>query len=212
MKEGLSSKFPSSWNVMKWFITCFRHRVWTKSWGGHDETQQSTCYSLCLADGKFGCKIFSLWPWRFPSLTFDWLFLHNFESQIFNQTTMSEIGEKQFLLTGYLEYLLKKFFSENRNENHSSISNGYSNGGLTNGHTNGHTNGASNNKVITQQLPTVKIITPSDPKQRGSQLSLSFSVPLQLVQEELQKLGIVVSILNFLFWNYYSEFFVLNFS
>lgn len=106
---------------------------------------------------------------------------------------MSEIGEKQFLLTGYLEYLLKKFFSENRNENRNenhSISNGYSNGGLTNGHT----NGASNNKMTTQQLPTVKIITPSDPKQRGSQLSLSFSVPLQLVQEELQKLGIVVSI------------------
>lgn len=139
--------------------------------------------------------------WRFLSLTFDWIFLHDFESQIFNQTTMSEIGEKQFLLTGYLEYLLKKFFSENRNENHSNISNGYSNGGLTNGHTNGHTNGASNNKMITQQLPTVKIITPSDPKQRGSQLSLSFSVPLQLVQEELQKLGIVVSIvLNLLLW------------
>lgn len=101
---------------------------------------------------------------------------------------MSEIGEKQFLLTGYLEYLLKKIFINNRNENHS-VPNGYANG-VVNGHTNG-TNNKRNNQQ--QQLPVVEIITPSDPKQRGSQLSLSFSVPLQLVQEELYKLGIVVS-------------------
>lgn len=102
---------------------------------------------------------------------------------------MSEIGEKQFLLTGYLEYLLKKIFGDNKNENHS-ISNGYANG-LTNGHSNGTV--GTNNKRSTQPLPVVEIITPSDPKQRGSQLSISFSVPLQLVQEELEKLGIVVS-------------------
>lgn len=106
---------------------------------------------------------------------------------------MSEIGEKQFLLTGYLEYLLKKIFIDNRNENHS-VPNGYTNGVVSNGHGNGHVNGANNKRNNQQQqLPVVEIITPSDPKQRGSQLSLSFSVPLQLVQEELYKLGIVVS-------------------
>ncbi len=43
-------------------------------------------------------------------------------------------------------------------------------------------------------MPSVEIITPSDPEQRGSQLSLIFSVPLTEVQEELQKRGVVVSI------------------
>lgn len=116
--------------------------------------------------------------------------IYDFCLQIFSQTTMSEIGEKQFLLTGYLEYLLKKIFGDNKKENHS-ISNGYGNG-LTNGHSNGTV--ATNNKRSPQQLPVVEIITTSDPKQRGSQLSLSFSVPLQLVQQELEKLGIVVSV------------------
>jgi len=43
-------------------------------------------------------------------------------------------------------------------------------------------------------MPSVEIITPSDPEQRGAQLSLVFSVPLTAVQEELQKRGVVVSI------------------
>jgi kynureninase len=43
-------------------------------------------------------------------------------------------------------------------------------------------------------MPSVEIITPADPEQRGSQLSLIFSVPLTAVQEELQKRGVVVSI------------------
>lgn len=43
-------------------------------------------------------------------------------------------------------------------------------------------------------IPSVEIITPSDPEQRGAQLSLIFSVPLSAVQEELQKRGVVVSV------------------
>ncbi|XP_017287269.1 kynureninase [Kryptolebias marmoratus] len=39
--------------------------------------------------------------------------------------------------------------------------------------------------------PHVLIITPSDPQQRGCQLSLSFSVPIRRVYEELQRRGVV---------------------
>ncbi|XP_041834355.1 kynureninase [Melanotaenia boesemani] len=39
--------------------------------------------------------------------------------------------------------------------------------------------------------PHVHIITPSDPQQRGCQLSLSFSVPIRRVYEELEKRGVV---------------------
>ncbi|XP_037552614.1 kynureninase [Nematolebias whitei] len=39
--------------------------------------------------------------------------------------------------------------------------------------------------------PHVHVITPSDPQQRGCQLSLSFSVPIRRVYEELQKRGVV---------------------
>lgn len=41
--------------------------------------------------------------------------------------------------------------------------------------------------------PHVHIITPSDPEQRGCQLSLSFSVHIQKVFQELEKRGIAVS-------------------
>jgi kynureninase len=86
---------------------------------------------------------------------------------IFSQTSIEEIWKKQFLLTGFLEYLLKSYFGTSN-----SIS-GY---------------------CETQDLPSIEIITPSDPSQRGSQLSLIFSVPLASVQEELQKRGITCDI------------------
>lgn len=90
---------------------------------------------------------------------------------------MEEIFKKQFLLTGYLEYLITSHFNKSSQK---SI-------GFANVMTNiGHNDNSD--------LPTVDIITPSDPYQRGSQLSLSFSVPLACVQEELQKRGIVVSV------------------
>lgn len=43
------------------------------------------------------------------------------------------------------------------------------------------------------QKPHVRILTPSDPQQRGCQLSLAFSVPIQKVFQELERRGVVVS-------------------
>jgi kynureninase len=44
--------------------------------------------------------------------------------------------------------------------------------------------------------PYVEIITPSDPEQRGAQLSIKFSVPIAKVFVELKKRGVVVSMLS----------------
>lgn len=44
--------------------------------------------------------------------------------------------------------------------------------------------------------PHVRIITPSDPQQRGCQLSLCFSVPVQRIFQQLEKRGVVVSSLE----------------
>ena len=66
--------------------------------------------------------------------------------------------QKQFLLTGFLEYLIMKYFSKTRSRSDL----------------------------------TVEIITPSDPKERGSQLSLLFSKPLKEVHEKIEHMGVVV--------------------
>ena len=92
---------------------------------------------------------------------------------------MEAISRKQFLLTGYLEVLLKLFFSRTRINNHHDDDNDIENSNVVN---------------YIDDLPSVEILTPSDPQQRGSQLSISFSVPLAAVQEELKKNGIVVRV------------------
>ncbi|KAI1300223.1 Kynureninase [Halotydeus destructor] len=89
--------------------------------------------------------------------------------EIYSQTSMEEISRKQFLLTGYLEYLIKSHFAKSHS-NESGVISSYSN------------------------KPTVEIITPSDPTKRGSQLSLMFSVPVKRVQLELEKRGVVFDI------------------
>ena len=78
---------------------------------------------------------------------------------------MERIFEKQFLLTGFLEYLIKMYFSKtdssNSDENKSDL--------------------------------TVEIVTPDSTKERGSQLSLLFSQDLKAVHEKVEKMGVVVS-------------------
>lgn len=52
------------------------------------------------------------------------------------------------------------------------------------------------------QGPTVHIITPSDPEQRGCQLSLSFSIQIKRVFEELEKRGVAVSVRLLLLYSF----------
>ena len=78
---------------------------------------------------------------------------------------MERIFEKQFLLTGLLEYLIKMYFSKT-NSSHS-----------------------DENKSDL----TVDIVTPDNTKERGSQLSLLFSQDLKAVHEKVEKMGVVVS-------------------
>uniref|UniRef100_A0AAY4C4Z3 Kynureninase n=2 Tax=Denticeps clupeoides TaxID=299321 RepID=A0AAY4C4Z3_9TELE len=77
--------------------------------------------------------------------------------EIFSQTSMKSLRKKSILLTGYLEYLIKHFYSKDE----SNLS-----------------------------KPYVQIITPSNPEERGCQLSLSFSVPILAVFKELEKRGV----------------------
>ncbi|XP_054158129.1 kynureninase-like isoform X2 [Oppia nitens] len=93
---------------------------------------------------------------------------------IYNQTSVEELKEKQFLLTGYLEYMIKSYFPRKRTSKTRHPSN--------------------DNNNLSGGMPSVEIITPADPDQRGAQLSLIFSVPLTPVQEELQKRGVVCDI------------------
>ena len=110
-------------------------------------------------------------------LTFFLSFKHVFDSkaliyrktsagwmQIFTQATMPELRKKSKLLTTYMEYLL-----------------------LTR-----HGQPADEKTPATSSRPYLRIITPSDPEQRGSQLSIWFSVHVGVVFQELVHRGAVV--------------------
>uniref|UniRef100_A0A7N8X4D6 Kynureninase n=1 Tax=Mastacembelus armatus TaxID=205130 RepID=A0A7N8X4D6_9TELE len=73
------------------------------------------------------------------------------------QTSMQVLRRKSLLLTGYLEYLIQHYYTEDPRQ---------------------------------PSKPHIHIITPSDPKQRGCQLSLSFSVPIRKVFQELERRGV----------------------
>lgn len=83
---------------------------------------------------------------------------------IFTQATMPELRKKSKLLTTYMEYLL-----------------------LTR-----HGQPADENTPATSSRPYLRIITPSDPEQRGSQLSIWFSVHVGVVFQELVHRGAVL--------------------
>lgn len=77
--------------------------------------------------------------------------------EVFNMTSMKELRRKSLLLTGYLEYLIRHYYSED---------------------------------AARSDKPRVRIITPGDPGQRGCQLSLSFSINIRAVFQELEKRGV----------------------
>ncbi|XP_073688083.1 kynureninase-like [Garra rufa] len=77
--------------------------------------------------------------------------------EIFNRTSMKDLRRKSVLLTGYLEYLIRHYYTKDPSD---------------------------------PDKPSIHIITPSDPEQRGCQLSLSFSLPIRAVFQELEKRGI----------------------
>lgn len=74
-------------------------------------------------------------------------------------TSMQALRRKSVLLTGYLEYLIQHYYSQDPARPHK---------------------------------PHVRIITPADPEQRGCQLSLSFSVHVRKIFQELERRGVVV--------------------
>ncbi|KAK3583179.1 hypothetical protein CHS0354_025698 [Potamilus streckersoni] len=81
--------------------------------------------------------------------------------EIFKKTSMSALRKKSNLLTAYLEALINQKYGRHK------------------------TDGDNNSHVC------VKILTPTDPNQRGAQLSLSFSVNITRVFAELQKRGVM---------------------
>lgn len=97
--------------------------------------------------------------------------------EIFNKTSMKEIRAKSLLLTSYIEALiLNKYGQQNEQQE----------------------NGKVKEKVKENDQDGedwkhvhVDIISPSNPSQRGAQLSLSFSIPICHVFEELTKRGVV---------------------
>ncbi|XP_069473490.1 kynureninase [Ambystoma mexicanum] len=78
--------------------------------------------------------------------------------EAYGQTSMQALRRKSILLTGYLEYLIKYYFSEDK---------------------------------VNPQKVFIKIITPSQIEDRGSQLTLVFSVPIKVIFTELEKRGVV---------------------
>ncbi|KAK3800037.1 hypothetical protein RRG08_029759 [Elysia crispata] len=82
--------------------------------------------------------------------------------EIFNQTNMIELRRKSILLTGYLESLIKQEYSRPAGKTEEDGGEVY-----------------------------IDIFTPSDPAQRGAQLSLAFNVSVEQVFKELEKRGVV---------------------
>lgn len=83
--------------------------------------------------------------------------------EIFSKTSMEALRQKSLILTGYLETLIKSKYQQPEGQK---VEN-------------------DNDNVY------IDIFTPSDPKQRGAQLSLAFNVGILEIFKELEKRGVV---------------------
>lgn len=84
---------------------------------------------------------------------------------IIEEATLDEMLKKQFLLTGYMEMLLKKEFGRDDKD------------------------GDDDADTL-----SISIITPEDPNQRGSHLTLVFSSPVQKINADLKARGVVCGV------------------
>jgi len=98
--------------------------------------------------------------------------------QVFDRVGMPKLLAKQRLLTGYLEYLIKCNFSPQMNIN------GVNNFTL-------QQMGQPQMMTSQPQMTSISILTPDDVNQRGCQLSLVFSCPVDEIFQELTKRGVV---------------------
>ncbi|XP_067665290.1 kynureninase-like [Haliotis asinina] len=80
--------------------------------------------------------------------------------ELYNKATLPALRQKSLLLTGYLELLIRKRY------------------------------GRPDKKSEDPDAIYIDILTPSDPEQRGAQLSLSFNVNIHHVLQELYKRGV----------------------
>eukprot|EP00112_Aurelia_sp_Birch-Aquarium-sp1_P000381 Seg1034.5 transcript_id=Seg1034.5/GoldUCD/mRNA.D3Y31 product=Kynureninase protein_id=Seg1034.5/GoldUCD/D3Y31 len=88
-----------------------------------------------------------------------------FWAKIFDRVGMNKLREKSLLLTGYLELLINKTY--------------------------GKRDDAENKAEPGENNFYTEIVTPTDPDQRGCQLSVKFSIPIAKMKLELDKRGVV---------------------
>ena len=105
---------------------------------------------------------------------------------------MSDLAKKTRLLTGYMEArILRKYGYGTTNKNQSN--NISTNENQSNNIPTNENQSTSIGNIDQSEGVHVEILTPSDPDQRGAQLSLSFSINITQVFYELEKRGVVVS-------------------
>ncbi|GFT96220.1 kynureninase [Nephila pilipes] len=123
-------------------------------WGLSDKKKFAFDQEFTPAEGADRFKLSN------PSPYLSAMILANLE--VFKEAGVERIQAKQRLLTGYLEYLIRKHFPQYDETD--------------------------------QDKPHIRIITPSSPKNRGSQLSLVSSVPVSKCESIMKAKGIVCDI------------------
>lgn len=136
-------------------------------WGHRLETRFQMTNKMDLYPGPFGYRL-SNPPGLLAAAV-------QASLQVFSKTSISAIRQKSKLLTAYLEHLLLHYF-----------------GRRISGDGSASTAATETSAAAAAAELYVTIITPSDPEERGCQLSIRFSSPILPIYNELAKLGVVV--------------------